>query len=168
MSKSVLWTEESSVIKGLPRPHYYLPEKFLNRDDHRKIFKHKKFPIPWQSVPVFDREDLPSICNPNPGDLGLIVDREAQVYTDNLCGFCGVKFLDTDTCIRWTSIKGMHGVRIRSDHLPLHEKCMKQARTFCPFMQNTEDFEFERGTYKDLKLNAEPDIQAISQQAGYR
>ena len=170
MSKKVLWTEESSEVVGLPRPYYDISELFLKEvkvHNSRFIYKHKRVPIPWQSVPIFGRKDIPSISNPKPGNLGLILNREVRVYDESLCGYCGVKFKDEDLCIRWTSIKGLQGMHIQSDHLPMHEKCMRQGRVFCPFMQTTEDYEFEKGTYKDLRVNAEPDMQAISRGAGY-
>jgi hypothetical protein len=167
MSKRQEWTDESSAHIGLPRPYYDLSEEFLSRGNNKTTFKHKRLPIPWQSVPVFGRKDVSSLSNPNPSNLGLIIDREKKVYEEGLCGYCGVKFSDDEQCIRWTSVKGIRGIQIRSDHLPMHEPCMVQGRTFCPFMQTTEDFEFERGTYKQLRLNAEPDMQAISQTAGW-
>jgi hypothetical protein len=167
MSKRQEWTEESSNVVGLPRPYYDLSDKFLNTGSNSKIFKHKRLPIPWQSVPIFGREDIPSLSNPNPSNLGLILEREKRVYEEGLCGYCGVKFEDNEPCVRWTSIKGIRGIQIRSDHLPMHKACMIQGRKFCPFMQATEDFEFEQGTYRQLRVNAEPDMQVIPQGKGW-
>ena len=167
MSKRKKWTDESSTTTGLPRPYYDLSDEFLSNTNNKSIFKHRRLPIPWQSVPVFGKKDVSSLSNPNPSNLGLIIDREKKVYEERLCGYCGVKFTDYDECVRWTSIKGLKGIHVRSDHLPMHEACMVQGRTFCPFMQKTEDFEFEKGTYKQLRINAEPDMQAIPQLAGW-
>ena len=168
--KPQLWSEEVCDTRGLPRPFFILPKEFLEAEQklgNKSKYPFKRIPIPWQSVPIFGRKDIPSISNPKPGNLGLILNREVRVYDEGLCGYCGVKFKDEDLCIRWTSIKGLQGMHIQSDHLPMHEKCMRQGRVFCPFMQTTEDYEFEKGTYKDLRVNAEPDMQAISRGAGY-
>ena len=168
--KPQLWSEEVCDTRGLPRPFFILPKEFLEAEQklgNKSKYPFKRIPIPWQSVPIFGRKDIPSISNPKPGNLGLILNREVRVYDEGLCGYCGVKFKDEDLCIRWTSIKGLQGMHIQSDHLPMHEKCMRQGRVFCPFMQTTEDYEFEKGTYKDLRVNAEPDMQAIPRGAGY-
>ena len=168
--KPQLWSEEVCDTRGLPRPFFILPKEFLEAEQklgNKSKYPFKRIPIPWQSVPIFGRKDIPSISNPKPGNLGLILNREVRVYDESLCGYCGVKFKDEDLCIRWTSIKGLQGMHIQSDHLPMHEKCMRQGRVFCPFMQTTEDYEFEKGTYKDLRVNAEPDMQAIPRGAGY-
>ena len=168
--KPQLWSEEVCDTRGLPRPFFILPKEFLEAEQklgNKSKYPFKRIPIPWQSVPIFGRKDIPSISNPKPGNLGLILNREVRVYDEGLCGYCGVKFKDEDLCIRWTSIKGLQGMHIQSDHLPMHEKCMRQGRVFCPFMQTTEDYEFEKGTYKDLRVNAEPDMQAIPRGEGY-
>jgi hypothetical protein len=139
-SKSSEWNDETGAKKGLPRPYVSFPKQFLTKNG--KLYLHKKVPMPWQSKPRFDK-----------GGLDLILENESRVFPEGLCGYCGVKFNDNDQVIRWLNGSGP----VHSDMHPLHLECMKQGRTFCPFMRTTSDDEFETGTYLEIRAKAEAD-----------
>ena len=148
----VEWSKENKNIKGLPRPYFNVPDKQRlkpigsNIILKTKIYLHKKIPIPWQSEPIFN----------NKTQLNLLMENEKQVYLNGICAYCGVEFKNEDKCIRWKTIVGIpteKGPNIFSDNYPFHIKCMKQARIFCPRMRQTEDNEYEFGSYETLKNN---------------
>ena len=164
--KSQLWSEEVCDTRGLPRPFFILPKEFLEAEQklgNKSKYPFKRIPIPWQSMPIFGKVMQTKLTKDAKGKLGLINAHEQQVHSNNLCGYCGVVIKNNEKCIRWTSVKGINGFRVMSDHLPMHKTCMKQARVYCPHMQTTEDFEFEIGYFQDLKNNAEKDVIAILQ-----
>ena len=147
-----LWSENNKNNIGLPRPFFLVPEKYRKQSKKStlllktKIYLHKKIPIPWQSEPVFNHEK----------QLNLLLKNEESVYTNGICAYCGIKFKDEDECIRWKTISSVYkkeGPNIISDNYPFHIECMKQARIFCPRMRQTENSEFEYGSYETLKQN---------------
>jgi hypothetical protein len=141
----VLWSETTKDFIGLPRPYVTTDPKFGKLGD--LIYLTKKIPIPWQSKP-----------NMNDRPIDLIPENEESVYKNKLCPYCGIKFNDSQEAIRWQSndaIPTEIGPRVFSDSYPFHIECMKQARTFCPHMRNTKDFEFENGVYSKLYKDAE-------------
>jgi len=147
------WNEKLIDFIGFPRPYFNLTinqRKKLNNSKlilKNNLYLHKKIPIPWQSIPVFNQDQ----------GFELNVENEKRVYPEGLCGYCGNAFKDEDICSRWTVIdknqSDIVGPRVFSDTHPLHPQCMKQARVFCPFMRQREDSEFEHGIYKDLRQN---------------
>jgi hypothetical protein len=147
------WKTSLKNFVGFPRPFFILNKE--QRKPNSKstlllksnLYLHKKIPVPWQSIPVFN--DMQK--------FELNVENEKLVYKEELCGFCGLKFSDNDNCSRWKVYSPNQtdfiGPRVFSDTHPLHPQCMKQARIFCPFMRQREDSEFEHGTYKELRKN---------------
>ena len=142
--KSHLWTKNDVATTGLPRPFAY-----TYRKDMPKIV-----PIPWQSMDNFK-------INKN---LGLNLRNEKMVYENNLCSYCGIKINNDEICKRWNTapLEKLFAIEtvgnVLSDIHPLHTECMKQARTFCPFMKTLKDKDFETGLYKELKQNAINDV----------
>jgi hypothetical protein len=135
----MLWSEEVTSQKGLPRPYAYplLQHYFIKG----KKFLDKKIPIPFQSKPAIDV-----------GGLILNLKNEKIVVEQELCPYCGIYIEDKETSIRWMIEKEDFSLNkdrdwVPSDFYPFHEKCMKQARYFCPFMRTLKDDVF------DLRLN---------------
>ena len=108
----------------------------------------KKVPIPWQSFSRFHYGSL----------LGVIKKNEKEVVEKGVCAYCGLGFLTNQKSIVWTNypdIKALKlGGRVFSDHFPFHLKCMKEVRSFCPFMKLTKDEEFKVGLYQELLLES--------------
>ena len=141
----MLWSEEVKNNKGLPRPYSYSLLKYYFRGD--KKFLDRKVPIPFQSKPAMDV-----------GGLILNVENEKMVVDQGLCSYCGVNIKDNETSIRWMIESQDFSLNIDrdwvpSDFYPLHKKCMKQARYFCPFMRTLSDNNFDIRLNKDnLKI----------------
>lgn len=149
-ANSKKWSKSSKDVVGLPRPFYIVESSFLNKISFRLA---KKLPIPWQSLPIFD-EKTSTVFN-------VIEENEVVVFSDGVCGYCGVKFNDYDNCSRWVvergtpSVDGKSTPNVFSDNYPLHFECMRQARIFCPFMKLRNETEFEYGIFLKLKEHAE-------------
>jgi hypothetical protein len=137
----MLWSEELKNYKGLPRPYadsliqYYFikGKKFLD----------KKVPIPFQSKPAMEV-----------GGLILNLENEKMVVEQGLCSYCGIYIEDDETSIRLMVESQDFSLNINkdwvpSDFYPLHQKCMKQARYFCPFMRTLNDDNFDVRLNKD-------------------
>ena len=132
-SKSKEWAESDQDFVGLPRP-------FAIFDKSISLKLHGKTPIPWQSMPNLEL-----------GNLKLNLENEKKVYNENLCPYCGVKIKNEEIVVRWIT---KLDIAISSDFHPLHQKCMLEARKFCPYMKKTKDEEFEYGMYFKLKKHA--------------
>jgi hypothetical protein len=149
-TNSEKWSKSNKDIIGIPRPFYIVSDFFLKNAPFKIA---KKIPVPWQSLPVFIEKKIVV--------FNVIEENEALVISDGICGYCGVKFNDTDNCSRWTiekgtpSIDGKKGPNVFSDNYPLHRECMRQARIFCPFMKLRHEKEFEYGIFLELKKHAE-------------
>jgi hypothetical protein len=145
----VLWSNNLSKHKGLPRPEWYGNKKFYFKDGKRLL--PKKFPVPYQSMP--GDEDFV---------LKLNIENEKEVFSNDLCGFCGIKIEEEDLSIRWmvekTEIKEKRDL-VPSDFCPQHLECMKQARTYCPFMKTLKDYDFEIKKQKNNLLIAKEKIE---------
>lgn len=142
---SLEWQEDKIDYSGIPRPFSKVPKSRQFKNNN--FFLHPRVPIPWQSYPIFE----------DGRELGLIDENEKQVYSKNLCPYCGINFLPEETVIRWTTtdrIPEKNGPRVLSDSYPFHINCMKQGRIFCPHMRKTKDTEFEIGPYWQLRKNA--------------
>jgi hypothetical protein len=141
----MLWSEEVKNNKGLPRPYVYSFPKFQTWNN--KKFLDKKVPIPFQSKPAM-----------NEGGLVLNIENEKIVVDNGLCSYCGLGIDDNEISFRWMVEKqdfesNMQRDWVPSDFYPLHKKCMKQARYFCPFMRNLKDEDFDIRLNKDnLKI----------------
>ena len=148
-SKKKLWNKENSYIRGIPRPFFSIPKslQFKEKLDGAKIrYLAAMVPVPWQSIPVFKDELL----------LKLEIENEKEAVQNELCGYCGLGFQDEEDSVLWTSQKkkpthdGLKSPLVYTDFYPLHPACMKDARTFCPFMRELADSDFVFGKYKDL------------------
>lgn len=146
-----VWIERFKDYKSFKRPIVVVPENF-----NTELSIGKQFPVPWQSVPVF---------GPKGAVFNIIENNEEKTFTDNLCGYCGIQININENVVRWTNMdsKPSHkGVRVFSDHLPMHKKCMKKARVFCPYMRKRLDEEFEYGKFNILKNNMITDLQKFN------
>jgi hypothetical protein len=147
MKKILIWTKSFKSYSGFPRTWIEVPDSFKKTIENK--FKIAKLiPVPWQSLPVFDNGII----------FNVIEENEDIIYKNNLCGYCGVKILDDQKCVRWKSedIKPKkQSIRILSDTHPMHLECMRQTRIFCPRMKKTKDDEYEYGTYIELRKNAD-------------
>jgi hypothetical protein len=141
------WLQRFKDYVGFNRPTVSLPKNFIQKSKYGKLLN--KFPIPWQSVPIFS----------NSGTVfNVIEENEKLTFLKERCPYCGLQFNISDLVLRWTKESKNptpEGPQIFSDNLPLHKQCMAMARKFCPFMRTVEDSEFEYGTYKDIKPNAD-------------
>lgn len=152
MKKTIKWSPEFKDYLGLPRPfaqisQYYQKNKPLGSKTKSSFYLHETVPIPWQSAPIFS----------DGRQLGIILENEDRVYLEDLCAYCGIKINNDEQCVRWTFddvVPRKESTRIFSDTHPFHEKCMKQARVYCPYMREREDEEFQYGRYDILKNNA--------------
>lgn len=144
------WSQSNKNATGLPRPFYVVDSSFLKKISFKLA---KKIPVPWQSLPIFD-EKTSTVFN-------VIEENEILVFSNKICGYCGVKFNNNDNCSRWIVERGTPGFdgkttpNVFSDNYPLHHECMRQARIFCPFMKLRGEEEFEYGPFIKLKKNAE-------------
>jgi hypothetical protein len=146
--KNLIWNENTKNTTGLPRPYTDVPKSFW-RLKNKSFYLHKKIPIPWQSIPIFDKKMTV---------LNVIQENEKKIYEENLCPYCGVVINSNEISIRWKEHKGIPnnlGPRVFSDLHPFHIECMEQARIFCPFMRKTKDSEFEYGEYVILRNNTD-------------
>jgi thioredoxin 1 len=138
------WNDSFRDFPGLPRPF----SKVLKK--HRiKQKLSAKVPVPWQSAAKNDKFSL----------LRIIQENEDIIYYKNLCSYCGIKINNEENVVRWKNpqidkIK-MSGNFVFSDIHPLHLKCMKQTRTYCPGMRKRKEEEFEYGIYLELKKNSQ-------------
>lgn len=168
-----IWNGETGNTKGLPRPYITPPNIYYFRkpfafNSRFKRYLHKIVPIPWQSIPFFD-ENFNKLLSVN-------VEHEIEARENNLCGYCGLGFKDTDIVIRWKTqtlppsidgsipgaiIDGHPRHRVYSDSYPHHLECMRQARVFCPFMRTLLDDDFEIGEYAILENNFKKQIEII-------
>ena len=141
------WLKKFKDYIGFDRPVISLPKNFIQVRKYGKLLK--KFPIPWQSVPILSSSG--TVFN-------VIEENEKLTFLDERCPYCGLNFNVLDLVSRWTKESKnptLTDSQIFSDNLPLHIKCMKMARKFCPFMRTVDDLEFEYGTYEEIKPNAD-------------
>jgi hypothetical protein len=136
----MLWSEKLIDFVGLPRPFFYSREVHWFRNG--ESYMYKKVPVPYQS--------MPGIVGGSP--IRLNIKNEKKVVEEGLCSYCGVKVEDNEVSIRWMIEKVQFGLNnnrdfVPSDFHPLHLKCMKQARIYCPFMRKLKDEDF------DIRLN---------------
>jgi hypothetical protein len=150
--KPVFWNEKNKDKEGLPRP---IAITTYNYSEYRRLGLAKKVPIPWQSKPAFKEKML----------LSLNIENENKIYKNEVCPYCGIKFQNNDNTIRWitSDFKKVTeiGPVVFSDFYPFHIECMKQARTFCPFMKKLKDIDFEKGPFIKLKNNAIIDKEVV-------
>ena len=141
------WNIKTQNDKGLPRPIAHFGEKFETKDG--KQYLYAESPIPFQTSATPD-DDFP---------IDLIQENEDRVFSEGLCGYCGVAFEANDIVIRWTTgeetLKDRMPIKVLSDHHPFHLECMRETRIYCPHMRETLDTEFETGPYAELRSNAE-------------
>lgn len=146
---AVIWSEETTNNIGLPRP--VINSSFGNKEQIKRAKIAKIVPIPWQSKPGFGTG----------GFLQLNLENENQVYINNLCPYCGIKIKDSENTARWKTAdlekSTENGDRVFSDFHPFHLECMKQGRTFCPFIRDLNDEDFEYGSFFELRKNADID-----------
>lgn len=136
-----IWSKETHSIRGLPRPYYVVPK---NKRKTQQGVLAKRIPIPWQTIPLFH---IPNT------QLKVDLEHEEEVYTQNVCGYCGLGFLEEELCVIWVTYQDNFAQKINrvySDHFPFHVECMRQTRLFCPHMQQTNDSEYEIGPFKEL------------------
>ena len=153
------WTEENAWDEDTQRPSMPTGPLFEPVGEHGQDNWRIRVPIPGNSYPHPDTIDsegrLRGAPAPHP-------ERDALVKTENRCPMCMKKHNDSDNVVRFT---GMHG-SVDSDHYPFHEKCMRNTTLFCPhMMEYGDDFkrfvggetglDFERGSYGDLRVNAD-------------
>ena len=142
--KAVVWSEEVKDTKGLPRPFSIVNSLSV---------QNQKVPIPWQSK-----------TDSKWHGFYLLQEHEDRVIPEGLCGYCGVSFSPTDNAILWIKrevapAKGTS--RVASDYHPFHEECMEEARIFCPHMKLTEESEFKKGSYKELREETDSYLKEI-------
>ena len=142
---SVEWSEESTSSTGLPRPFAHTTKKSFKN----KYYSLPKIvPIPWQSKPNFKTGGL----------LKLNVENENKIYAEDLCPYCGITIERNENSARWHTSQINKLIETRdfvfSDIHPFHKKCMKEGRTFCPFMKTLNDNYFEYNNYTTLKQKA--------------
>lgn len=159
------WDGETAIQTGLPRPSVSTkPLSNPTGENAQKNWRQRVI-IPWNSSPLFegDERDTPNGLNGAPSP---IPDREEQVQTKNKCAMCGEQFNKKDNAVRFN---GQHN-QVVSDHYPMHEKCMDMTTRFCPhMMEYAKDFRagigpFERGTYDELRKNADNQSRSMSYQ----
>jgi hypothetical protein len=142
---SVQWSKEVTNQKGLPRPY---ADATLNKEYKTRFNLSKIVPIPWQSKPAFKFGRA----------LKLNEINEGKIYKQDLCPYCGIKIENDEICARWKTTNASNfvpnGGAVFSDIHPFHKKCMKEARTFCPFMKKLNNSDFEYGEYITLKQKA--------------
>ena len=144
-----LWNEDNKNFIGLPRPYVKINKKTQkNTPPHFKnkhnFYLHQEVPVPWQSIPRFDIGE----------HFNILKENENKVYLENRCAYCGSIFNSDEICVRWTTVDKIpeeNGPRVLSDSHPFHIECMNQARRFCPHMRQTQDSEFQIGTYSFLR-----------------
>jgi hypothetical protein len=155
------WSEQNINIVGLPRPFEIIPKNFKPVPSNTLKLKngfylHPTIPIPWQSKPVWTEQG---------GVFNVIEEHEKIIYSENLCGYCGILIEEKEKCLRWLGSDSPYipndkqGPRVFSDTHPLHVDCMKQARIFCPYMRERPNEEFESGSFNVLKQNAIADFE---------
>ena len=148
--KNIEWNESHTDFVGLPRPF----SKVLMK--HQVLLNlASKVPIPWQSRAKNDEDDF----------LKIVQENEDIVYYKNLCSYCGIAIENNENVVRWKN-KELNGIKhdgrfVLSDIHPLHLKCMKQTRVYCPGMKKKEEKEFEYGKYIDLKKNAKTEREFV-------
>lgn len=154
--RAKIWSEDTKNSKGLPRPIYAIDPNFILRFNNKLK---NRIPVPWQSRPVFNEVGVV---------FNVIEENEKRVVSHNVCGYCSLTFTKSEQCIRWIGdelnevpINSSQGPRLFSDISPLHIKCMKQARFFCPYLNSRPDSEFEFGTYSKLKNNLDVYVEKI-------
>lgn len=154
------WTENDINFTGLPRPFKVFDKKYYSNINVKLT---KKFPIPWQSKPVFFNSQDKVIFN-------VIEENESRVIQESLCGYCGIKIENDEYCTRWNAddkyIPNKTGDRVKSDYSPLHLECMKQARIFCPFMRTVPEKEFQYDIFEQLKKNTNYYIKYVLKELG--
>ena len=145
---AIEWSEENTNIKGLPRPFAYTDPNGKNKKNVKKLKLAKIVPIPWQSKSNFI----------NNGFLLINEKNEKQIYSNDLCPYCGLKINKKELSIRWKTVNLKELVNkptlVYSDIHPFHIECMQQGRIFCPFMKKLNDEDFEIETFEQLKYNA--------------
>jgi len=145
IKNSIEWSEEITSQTGLPRPFAHTTKE-STKNKHYSL--PKIVPIPWQSKPAFTTGGLLNLNNEN----------ENKIYDQDLCPYCGVKIEKNQDSVRWhtSQIKKLIKTRdfVFSDIHPFHKECMKEGRTFCPFMKTFSDEDFEYNHYLILKEKA--------------
>jgi hypothetical protein len=139
-SNSEEWSLNNKNNTGLPRPYFNVPKKFYSIS---KKYLAKKIPIPYQSMAGED--DLV---------IRLDIKNEKYVVENDLCPYCGVFINPKENSIRWmiekeTDLREEKDL-VPSDFHPFHLECMKQARTYCPFMRTLKDDVFD---IKEQEIN---------------
>jgi hypothetical protein len=146
------WSEDKKSYVGFPRPFYRVPKEYQVSPDNKPDYRGKRFlapiiPVPYQSYPAFVDYEF----------LGLVEENEDLVISSPVCGYCGESLLVENSLIRWKLqdvIFAAQEDRVASDHLPVHERCMAEARKFCPKMRTLKDHDFEKGSYEELLENS--------------
>jgi hypothetical protein len=142
-SNSEEWSELSIKKTGLPRPYAIVPKIYYFKNNKRYLAK--KIPIPYQSTPG---ENEP---------IRLNMENEEYVVSNDLCSYCGLDIDKNINSARWMIEKEKDAENdlrdfVPSDFRPFHIECMKQARTYCPFMRTLDDSNFD---IKKQELNLE-------------
>lgn len=145
IKNSIEWSEEITSKTGLPRPFAYTTKKSTK---NKKYSLPKTVPIPWQSKPAFKTGGL----------LNLNDENENKIYDEDICPYCGIKIEKNQESVRWHTSQIAKLIKKRdfvfSDIHPFHKECMKEGRTFCPFMKTLNDNDFEYNNYTTLKQKA--------------
>jgi hypothetical protein len=124
------WTSENDRKVGLPRPFLY---------DQTGEFK--RTPVPYSHT--VDSSDKQPYDYYSP--VGEIPEHK--------CMWCGEKFEQNEQTERWKG--GSSGTGSDSQLFPMHPKCMRQLKIFCPHVRMQSDEAFESGPYSELRKNAE-------------
>jgi hypothetical protein len=157
------WTYKNSKQAGLPRPYAHPPLEDQFTFDSKR-FLAPRVPIPWQTAPDYTPNKQ------NHQFVSLIVEREKQVYKEELCAYCAVKFKPEDDAVIWINYDQpitVDGARVYSDYHPFHLECMNQTRLFFPHMKKTVDSEYKYGKYQELKAEVIATLDSIGY-TGYK
>jgi hypothetical protein len=134
------WTQEIAGQTGLPRPSVDTKLMQIDKPELDGESLHKRVPVPWAQEVFKGRGE----------SLGSNDSRQREAIDKHLCPFCGEGFEPGETAQLWLgSGAGM------ADGFPMHPKCMRQTRIFCPSIRNEDDSSFETGPIEELRFKAE-------------
>ena len=125
------WTPENDRKIGLPRPFLY-----------NQTGEFKRTPVPYSHT-VEEAE------SEHPYDIYL----PTGEIPEHRCMWCGEKFEQNEPTERWKG--STFGTGVDSQLFPMHPKCMRQLKIFCPHVRSEPDEAFESGPYIELRKNAE-------------
>jgi hypothetical protein len=120
-----------------------------NPEELTSLTREDRYPVPWATTPAWGTYGGP----PTPHE-----ERDLSAIRDHLCPMCGEGFDPREEVQRWNGYRSKTLSAGASDIFPLHTRCMKQARRFCPALHFEPEEQFTTGPHEEVRASSEKDL----------